>query len=365
MDSHLQYKQYIDAALGADLTLLEITLLETTLLETKSIAADVRAITASFDKSKAPLKAVIASIASKLVYPDWDTRKHQTQIGGDHSLRSIDSNIVCPYLYEKGYYPTATPFALTRSFEKAEEFNSTYTGNISPPICKTAFLNIVHVINTTPNPALCKAILAFCLQFLKQRKEKIADLRAAIVTINPAVNLNKIQILLTRIFAAATTGISAVPPIAMHTACVLVQPYMWPGCTINPLNSHTAADGHTNAHGDVDGCLANGTPFLAVEVKHNIPINPTLIATFEAKSVNIPLRYMITTNAQETQVTASNIRISTVTDAILGLLHSTLFHKNTIAVEYATALQTAILAYETIGLTAKEAIAPVFTEVLA
>ena len=36
----------------------------------------------NISKSWSPCKATIVSVISKIVNPEWDTRKHQTQLGG-------------------------------------------------------------------------------------------------------------------------------------------------------------------------------------------------------------------------------------------------------------------------------------------
>ena len=92
---------------------------------------DLYTITKSKIKVWAPMKATIVSCVAKLIYPNWDTRYHQVQIGGKYSLRTIDRKYVASFLFKKGLYPTATEYALTRSFEKAEPFTKNYTGKIT------------------------------------------------------------------------------------------------------------------------------------------------------------------------------------------------------------------------------------------
>ena len=95
-----------------------------------SVKKNIDTVLKSYERSKAPLKAIIAAGIPKIAYPEWDVRKHQQQIGGKHSLRSIDTRHIASELYRIGLYETPTSFALTRSFEKAECYDMNYSGNI-------------------------------------------------------------------------------------------------------------------------------------------------------------------------------------------------------------------------------------------
>jgi len=327
------------------------------------IRADLDTILGCFDKSNSPTKAVIASTMAKLVNPTWDTRKHQTGIGGMFSLRSIDHSNICPYMYQNGYYPTATEFALTRSFEKAELYTKTYSGMISPAPCKPAFLNIVHCINESYSEQLCRAILCYCCSFLKERKAKQLALRSETIAVD-VVQISTVKTLLHRIFTSSTSGISMVPVIAMWTACNTAQPVLWPAWSMVPLKEHTAADGNSNAFGDVEGTKGDAH-FLACEVKHGIEIDPTITMTFEQKTRGIPLRYIITTKPRAWEISGTGCKIGTVTDAVCDILLQGLAHNDKIMADYVTALHAKILGYPNMSVVRQESINRVFTEVLA
>jgi hypothetical protein len=97
---------------------LDTNIIDIVLLNEKCLKDELDIITSNISKSWAPLKATIVSLVAKIQNPDWDTRNHQTQIGGKYSLRSIDKCYVSDYLYKNSLYDTSTEFALTRSFEK-------------------------------------------------------------------------------------------------------------------------------------------------------------------------------------------------------------------------------------------------------
>jgi hypothetical protein len=109
---------------------LDSNIVDTTRLTEKCgdicIKDELDIISKNISKSWAPFKATIVSVIAKIAHPDWDTRNHQTQLGGKYSLRTIDRCYVSNFLYKNGLYDTSTEFALTRSFEKAEPFNKKY-----------------------------------------------------------------------------------------------------------------------------------------------------------------------------------------------------------------------------------------------
>lgn len=333
---------------------------------TKSLEEDIQTITSSYDTSQANLKVTIAVTVAKLVHPDWDTRKHQESLGGKFSLRSFDEKYISQRLYADGLYATPTPYALSsRTFEKAEPFTASYTGRTKQKTHIAAFLNIVQSINEEYTEPLCLAILTVCLKCLRERRETKDALRTSSVSSSATISLRSVETLLTRIFTTPSSGFAVTPVLAMWTACTLAQPYLWPNCSIKPLKQHTAADGVSKAWGDVEGVrLTDGTPFLAVEVKHKIAITPTIVASFDAKTPAIPLRYIITTSPQAFTSTDTNIIIAPVVTTVLQLLQSCLFHAPSIAATYVQEFYTMVVGYANLSVATQEAVVQIVKEIL-
>ena len=116
------------------------------------------------------VKAINCSCVAKICHPTWDTRKHQPQIGGLHSLRTLDTKISA-FLHSQGIYDTSTPYALTRSFEKAEPYTQGYGGKFRNKAHGTRFLHLVEFINETSDAEkYCRVILSYILNALKKEK---------------------------------------------------------------------------------------------------------------------------------------------------------------------------------------------------
>lgn len=317
------------------------------------------------DKAWSPLKATVVSVVAKLKYPEWDTRNHQIQLGGKYSLRTIDKNNISNYLHKKELYSTSTEFALTRSFEKAEPFNKSYTGKISPKECKNAFLNIVEVINTTSNKQLLNDILVYLMLFLKGRREKNASLKNSIVESSKEINLLDISNVLEEINILGG-GSSVVPVIIVHTLLSTIQPYLWTGISIKKLKEHTAPDNHSNSYGDIEGLNNVLKPMIVIEVKHKIAINDSIITTFDKKTneLKVPLKFILTTIKTLKKFVDNNICIDTVANFTISYLQQTLMFEPTICLIFVKELRTNITSYVNISVSIKESINKILTSLL-
>lgn len=316
-------------------------------------------------KSWAPLKAIIASVAAKIINPHWDTRFHQSQIGGVYSLRSIDTSCIAPFLYEKGLYDTVTTFALTRSFEKPEAYNKTYSGNITPKECKTSFLNVVEIINTRIDPKLLHDILTYLLSFLKDRKMAKMVLKQSVVESSKELDIYDVSTMLDQINTIGS-GCSVVPVIIAHTLLYVIQPYLWSGISISPLKQHNAADTHSKSFGDIEGLDSSSNPKIAIEVKHKLVIDNPIIMVFDSKTkdTNIPLKYILTTAKTEKKVAQNNICIDTINGFVVSHLQQALFHEETICLSFVHELRRQIVSYINLGLTIKQSIDKIITSLL-
>ena len=355
------YLTIIQAALDSDVT-------DTTRLTERCIKDDLDVISNNISKSWAPFKATVASVIAKMVNPEWDTRNHQTQINGKHSLRTIDRCYVSNYLYKNGLYDTSTEFALTRSFEKAEPFDKKYSGMIKPKECKTSFLNIVEIINTNPDECLLNDILVYLMTFLKQRRETTTTLKNSIVVSSSSsndINLHHVSKALDEINKLGS-GSSVIPEIITHTLLSVIQPHLWAGISMKPLKEHTAPDNHSKSYGDVEGLDANFKPKIVAEVKHKISINDTIVAIFDKKTKDedIPLKLIITTASTENRVVQNNICIFTLNAFVITHLQQTLFHERTICLIFMKELRMRIVSYQNMSVSIKESINEILTSLL-
>ena len=321
-------------------------------------------ISNNISKSRAPFKAITASVIAKLIYPDWDTRKHQTQIGGLHSLRTIDKH-ASDYLCKNELYDSVTPFALTRTFEKAEPYHKNYSGNIQPKESKSAFLNVVDIINTKIDINLLNDILVYLITFLKNRKEATTSLKNSTVVSSKDMNILDVSKLLNEI-NKFDSGSSVIPVIIAHTLLSAIQPYLWVGITMKPLKEHTAPDNHSKSCGDIEGIDSSSKTKIAIEVKHKIRINESIIMVFDRKTKDedIPLKFIITTAKTERKVVQNNICIDTLNGFVISYLQMALFHEKKICSIFLHKLRENIINHTNLDITIKESANNILTSLL-
>jgi hypothetical protein len=267
-----------------------------------------------YDKSKAPLKAIVAAGIAKIAFPEWDIREHQMQIGGLYSLRSVDTRYIASEIYKLGLYDTPTSFALTRSFEKAECYDMNYSGKISPIKVKKPFLTIIQVINSSKTKN--KQIMLYVLRWLVQKKSALDDMKAmkrypSIAGVTTLESINEsIEHLL-----SLGSGSSVVPVIITHACCSIVFRDIF----MKPLKYHTAADKSTNSLGDIEGYYLKH-PKLVIEVKYNMAITETMILTFDKKSASVPMRLILTTKNTVSRIHCNDILVGSVREFCIGKL---------------------------------------------
>ena len=317
-------------------------------------------------KSWAPLKAIVVSIIAKLNCPDWDTRNHQTQIGGKHSLRTIDRCYVSHYLFKNGFYDTATEFALTRSFEKAEPYTKTYTGSISPKECKSAFLNLAEFINTTATTEVLNTMLVYLMMFLKERKMKNTILKTSTLESSKELTLADVSKALDTIYTLGS-GISVVPVIIVHTLLSVILPHLFSGVYLKNLKEHTAPDNHSQSFGDVEAFNKDSKPIIAIEVKHNIAITDAIVMTFDKKTsdVKIPLKFILTTAKTSRGFVKNNVCIDNVSGFTTSYLQHCLMYEPHICSIFIKDLRTKIVSYHNISVEMKKSINETLISLLA
>ena len=325
----------------------------------ETLRQDITTLTGD-DKTVAPMKVAIVAIAAKLWKPEWDTRKHQTGIGGLRSLRTIDTTIVGDHLHKLGLYRTNTPGALTRSLEQKAPYTMDYPGEIKPLTMRRAFLRILSRLNESYSQPLAETMLRMFLGQLKARQTTVEGLQTQTASFAESVPIQTVVKLLNGIFDLGS-GVSMTPAIVAHTAFSVVGPTLWPSLQMVPLKHHTAADSSSKAFGDVEG-TREGTPALSIEIKHAMTVTDGIIRTFSQKTTTIPFRYILTTKKVATSYTEDDILIGNVTEVLAQLLHSCRVQVPTIAATFVAELRAALMRNVDLGSSNKSKIDTLFMD---
>jgi DNA (cytosine-5)-methyltransferase 1 len=224
------------------------------------------------ESAKGVLTVVITSVVYKIFHPDQDIRKHQTSIEGGYSGRTFDSKYITPFLKHQKFPAMAESGWLTRSLEQKVPYDFHYSGAISPPSLKEAFLYIIDLIQTGKD---LEQILSYLLQGLiiqrnKQQIDLAKPLHLPILTIVDILKKHFEH-------KYSAEGASRLPVLALYATyqCLILEVKRFEGKKLLDIESHTSADSRSGRIGDIDIVDEKGRAFEAVEVKHGIPITGT------------------------------------------------------------------------------------------
>jgi DNA (cytosine-5)-methyltransferase 1 len=235
-------------------------------------------------------------LTHKLIDPKQDIRKHQSNMNGGFSGRSIDTTQITPTLKELGLPSMAESGWLTRSLEQPQPYTKDYRGSISNGKVKTAFLEILDFVQKDPNKT--ENILLLLLNKVNEiQKENI-------VQITPLKNPDGLTIakLIKCLdehfsFKYHDFGGAKLPVLAFYAIYkqLIQELKRYESSTLNKLGSHTASDRTSKTAGDIE-IFKGEDLFEAIEIKDKeIDVNVVLIAIEKIERYN-PTRYYILTH---------------------------------------------------------------------
>lgn len=254
--------------------------------------------------SKGVFTVVLTSIVYKVLNPEQDIRNHQTSIDGGYSGRTFDTKYVTPFLKKSKFPAMAESGWLTRSLEQKVPYNSEYSGAISPPKLKAAFLNTIEFVQHGDG---LEEVLSYFLQGLIIRRNKQTIDLAKPLHLPISVIIGLLERHFNHKYSA--DGAARLPVLALYAAyqCLINELKRFQGKGLLNIESHTSADSRSGRIGDIEIVDEKGKPFEAVEVKHGIPITAQLLKdAFEKFSTTQVARYYLlsTANLHKSEVSA-------------------------------------------------------------
>jgi hypothetical protein len=356
----MSVKEVLEKALAA-------TLVDESLLRATYGSACIKDELDKLNKSRATQSLALASLVAKGVHPDWDTRIHEVQQKvGAHNLRGV-SGKVNGLLHERGLLPTSTDYAcLTPAFKGVgAPFDKHFTGNIKPRESLPALLNILELINTTATPELLNSMLLYILSGLHDKKKKDEAERQTKVDCSNQFSLQDVSNILRKIDSLHGADVSKLPVIVAHAVLSVVQPYLLQRLSVVPLKEHTEAD-KDRSYGDVEAVDSSSAHMIAIEVKHKIPINDSIMLTFDNKTKGkaIPLKFILSTAKTEKRY-KDDICIDTVDGFVTTYLQMGLLHEKNICSIFLQELRKKIISHDNLYLDTKKAANEILTALLA
>ena len=258
-------------------------------------AAQIELLVARSEANKGLIAVITTLLTHKIVNGSQDIRYHQAQQENGFAGRSIDKDIVTPFMKSVSFPAMSESGWLTRSLEQPHPYTLDYPGKITPKAVKQAFLELIDKVQTQ-GTAPDKVLLYLFKLLIRQRDDMAVDLAKP-----HSLSITSIVELLRRHFTFGYTcaGAARLPTLAVYAAyqCMMGQVARYAEKVLCPLESHNSADTQTGRIGDIDIHYQNGGAFEGVEIKHEIPITRQLVAdAYEKfKIYNTDRYYLLTT----------------------------------------------------------------------
>ena len=263
-------------------------------------AEQIRQLVARSEASKGMMTVLITLFTHKIVNPEQDIRYHQAQQPNGFAGRTIDKDVITPFMKSVSFPAMSESGWLTRSLEQPHPYTLDYPGKIKPQEVKSAFLQLIDKVQCQGLSA--EEVLKYMFKLLiKQRDDQNIELAKP-----HSLHIAAIIKLLEKHFTYhyTTHGASRLPTLAVYAAyqCMMTQVARYNGKVLCPLESHNSADSQSGRIGDIDVNNKNGSAFEGVEIKHEIPITVQLVkdAYEKFKGHDTDRYYLLTTANMDT-----------------------------------------------------------------
>ena len=259
----------------------------------------IKTLVEKIEKQKSVVAVTITSLLKKIESPNQDVRLHRNEFESGYSGRSLDTNVVTPWLKEHftRFAPKESGW-LTRSIEQSHPFTMDFPGKIQDKVVKKAFLSILDDVEeheANPKNYLSCLLLSLIYKYVKETTilSNLASSEDGLLTIDIVVSM------LEEHFSMEIS--SRLPVVAVYSIYQLLMKYIkvFDNKDLILLKGHTTSDRYTG-FGDIEVFTKDGDPFEIVEVKHNKPIDKMMIEDVLKKieKTRTIKRYYVLTTAE-------------------------------------------------------------------
>jgi DNA (cytosine-5)-methyltransferase 1 len=262
----------------------------------KSIFEDIEIIGQNIERQTGVFTVLITLGIHKILHPEQDIRRHQSNMVGGFSGRSIDTKMITPTLKELKLPSMSESGWLTRSLEQPYPYDKDYNGKVGNKKVKVSFLKVVDYIQN--NPKKCKDLISYLLnegvKIRENNKVEISKIsNPENITIETIIkSLNEFYTHNYHI-----SGGSKLPVISFYTiySILIKEVKRFEGCTLGELSSHTTSDKTSKSSGDIE-IFFDDQVLESLEVKFEIEIDSHIVNRVLEKIYKFnPKRYYILT----------------------------------------------------------------------
>lgn len=262
----------------------------------QEITALVDLIINKSEDNRGILAVTVTSLLKKISDPTQDIRIHQSGMEGGYSGRTLDTEVVTPFLKSENLPHMSESGWLTRSLEHPVPYDLNYTGSIRPTAIKEAFLSLLNGVQEKGWDA--NDILRYLFfQLIKQR-----EVHNSLILSKPRdKTIDWIVKSLMNHFNEdySAPGAARLPVLAIYAAYqqFLTEVKRYRGKKLAPLKSHNSPDTMAGDVGDIQVLNEDNSVFEGIEVKHNIKITAGIVNTSYNKfqSQQVDRYYLLTT----------------------------------------------------------------------
>jgi DNA (cytosine-5)-methyltransferase 1 len=293
------YEEVLEKAFKKARTIVDNNDIDNELSKLKpEIAQWIRTVIRNLKSCKYLYSILVTSLATKIVVPGQDIRKHQDRMSGGYSNRGTDQKYITPFLKNHGLTACAASGAESgRNFERPFPYTLDFQGFPKGEGNKEAFLHLIHAVQEEKQDPFIIIVLLFALD-LKNRKEvKYEYPEPKGLTIQSMV-----EALVTHFRESHGHNRSRLPVLAIYAVylSILNELERYKGKSLQPLELHTTADIRSKKIGDIQVNNADGTAFEGVEVKADISLEERHISALQEKFGGQPVnRYYLLTTAED------------------------------------------------------------------
>lgn len=264
-----------------------------------ALATKIALLVSRSEANKGLLAVLITLLTHKIVNPNQDIRYHQAQLENGFSGRSIDKDIITPFMKSVSFPAMSESGWLTRSLEQPHPYTLDYPGKIKPDTVKNAFLSIIDEVQS--KGIMADSVLLYLFKLLINQRD---TMNIELAKPHSLSILNIIKLLEKHFtYRYTCAGASRLPTLAVYAAyqCMMNQVARYDGKTLCPLESHNSADAQSGRIGDIDIDNENGSAFEGIEIKHEIVITKQLVTdAYEKFKIHNTNRYYLLTTANMT-----------------------------------------------------------------
>jgi len=262
---------------------------------------DLETIVFESESLKGVYSVLVTSFVEKIANPRQDIRKHQANMPGGYSGRTIDTRFITPFLKKVGFTAMKESGWLTRSLEQNYPYDLNYKGKIRNKKVKHAFLRLLNNIQAKGKQADKYLLILFSFSIIQKEGKKISLVTPA--TKDSRITIDNIIALLFEHFNRKykARGASRLPVLAIYSVYQIVTKELkrFYGKILLPLEEHTSADSRSGMIGDIAVTNQDGIFFEGVEIKHKVPITKNMVFDSFEKIKAYPIsRYYLLTTAE-------------------------------------------------------------------